>query len=134
MEYRICDVADLPEGERVIAEVGDIEIGVFNIKGRYVAYENRCMHQGGPVCRGRILGRWEEVLSPEKKVTHGRHSTTETDIVCPWHGWEYNVLTGQNIADPEISLRKIELIVDDGALVAVVPDPVSDGARASVHG
>lgn len=130
MEYRICDVADLPEGERVIAEVGDIEIGVFNIKGRYVAYENRCMHQGGPVCRGRILGRWEELLSPEKKVTQGRHSPTDTDIVCPWHGWEYDALTGQNIADPEIRLRKIELIVDDGALVALVPDE----AGARVHG
>ena len=128
MEYRICNVGDLPEGERVIAQVGDIEIGVFNIKGRYVAYENRCMHQGGPVCRGRILGRWEELLSPEKKVMRGRHSETQIDIVCPWHGWEYNALTGENIADAAIRLRKIELIVDDGALVALVPDEVGASA------
>lgn len=122
MEYRICNVEDLPEGERVIAEVGGIEIGVFNIKGRYVAYENRCMHQGGPVCRGRLLGRWEELLSPDKRVTDGRHSDTDIDIVCPWHGWEYDALTGENIADRTIRLRKIELFVDDGALVALVPD------------
>lgn len=122
MEYRICNVRDVPEGGRVIAAIGDMEIGVFNIKGRYVAYENRCMHQGGPVCRGRILGRWEELLSPEKKVTGGRHSETDIDIVCPWHGWEYDALTGENIADRTIRLRKIELIVDDGALVALVPE------------
>lgn len=130
MEYRVCDAADLPEGQRVIAQAGDIEIGVFNVKGRYLAYENRCMHQGGPVCRGRLLGRWEEQLSPEKKVTGGRHSPTEIDIVCPWHGWEYDVFTGEHIADPAIRLRRIEIIVDGGALVALVPDEVgavSDG-------
>lgn len=122
MEYRICNLDELPRGKRLLAQVGGIEIGVFNVDGQYVAFENRCLHQGGPVCRGRVLGRWEEVLSRERKVVDSRHSDTSIDIVCPWHGWEYDVFTGENIADPSLRLRKFEVVVDGDTIVALVPD------------
>lgn len=120
-EYSVCPAKELPPGERVLVAVGDIEIGVFNIGGGFVAYQNRCPHQGGPVCRGRLLGRWVEELSAEKRVIGGHHSTTDIDIVCPWHGWEYDARTGRNIADPSITLRRVEVAVEDGMIIAFVP-------------
>ncbi len=114
-EYTVCPITEFPEGSRLLVRVGDEEVGIFNVGGQLVAYKNRCAHQGGPVCRGRILGRWVEDLNAAKEVVGGHHSS-DMDIVCPWHGWEYDLLTGRNIADPSISLKAVDVVVRDGMI------------------
>lgn len=131
-EYKICPVSELPDGSRLLARMGDMEVGIFNVGGRIVAYENRCPHQGGPVCRGRILGRWVEDLGPNKEVVGGHHSS-DVDIVCPWHGWEYDLLTGRNIADPTISLTALEVVVRDGVICVRAGSPIFTAEAVPAH-
>ena len=90
--------------------VGDREIGVLQHAGRFYAYENRCVHQGGPVCEGRILGRVEVVLAEDKTVLGERFSDTETHLICPWHGYEYDLETGECAADRRRRLRRFEVV------------------------
>jgi nitrite reductase/ring-hydroxylating ferredoxin subunit len=71
---------------RKIVTVGSREIGVLHYEGQFYAYENRCIHQGGPVCEGRILGRVEAVLADDKTMLGERFSDTEIHLICPWHG------------------------------------------------
>jgi nitrite reductase/ring-hydroxylating ferredoxin subunit len=101
---------DFEDGARKIIAVGAREIGVLHHEGEFFAYENRCVHQGGPVCEGRILGRVELVLAEDKTVLGERFSATETHLICPWHGYEYDLRTGECAADRRLRLRRYEVV------------------------
>lgn len=118
-EVHVGTRADFDSGARTIMTVGDREIGVLHHDGRFYAYENRCVHQGGPVCEGRILGRVEAVLADDKTVSGERFSATEIHLICPWHGYEYDLATGECAADRRMRLRRYE-IVERGDEIYVV--------------
>jgi nitrite reductase/ring-hydroxylating ferredoxin subunit len=42
--FEVCPVADLAPGERVIADLDGVEVGVFNVDGEYYALKNDCPH------------------------------------------------------------------------------------------
>ena len=119
-EYRVGPVDAIPERDGVLITAGDLEIGVFNLGGRFRAYENRCRHQGGPVCTGEILGRYEQVLRADGTVEGERFNDDEVRIACPWHGWEYDLETGECTADRRFRLRRFQVTVRDGDLYVVV--------------
>jgi nitrite reductase/ring-hydroxylating ferredoxin subunit len=58
--HAAAKMADIPAGGRIIAKVPafgkQIEVGVFNVGGRFFAYRNVCPHAGAPVCEGKICG------------------------------------------------------------------------------
>lgn len=107
------------ETRRVVA-VGDTEVGVIFHQDQFFAYENRCVHQGGPVCEGRIMGRVEAVLADDKTLIGERFSDTETHLVCPWHGYEYDLATGECAADRRLRLRRYDVVVRGEEVYVVV--------------
>jgi nitrite reductase/ring-hydroxylating ferredoxin subunit len=113
-EHHIGARADLTDGRRVLVEVGGVEVGVLEHEGTVYAYENRCVHQGGPVCEGVIIGRVEEVLDEAGLSRGGRFSTEQTHIVCPWHGFEFELTTGVCVADPRRRLRGFRVVEREG--------------------
>lgn len=113
-EHRVCPWDEIPERGGVLAVIDDVEVGVFRVHGRVHAWENRCRHQGGPVCTGLVIGRLEAVVAPDGTVERERLSDEEIHVVCPWHGWEYNLETGALAADPRIRLRRVPAFVRDG--------------------
>jgi nitrite reductase/ring-hydroxylating ferredoxin subunit len=100
--------------DRALVTHGDLVIGVFRVKGSYYAYQNRCAHQGGPVCEGLILGKVEAVLGSDREVVRERFSETELHLICPWHGYEYHLETGRCAPEPRLSLRRFEVVERDG--------------------
>jgi len=93
--YVVATVAEIPPGERKIVEVAGRSIGVFNVGGSFYALRNRCPHQGGPLCRGRLSGGVVSTRPGEYEWTR------DGEILrCPWHGWEFDVRTGQSWFDP----------------------------------
>lgn len=119
-EYRVGAIADFADRSGVLVEAGGIEVGVFMVKGRLNAYENRCRHQGGPVCTGEIIGRYEQVVLPDGTIGGERFDDDEMRIACPWHGWEYDLATGECTADRRFRLRRIEVRELDGEAYVVV--------------
>lgn len=105
---------DLPPGERAILEVEGIEIGVFNVEGEYYALANYCVHQGGPGCSGRITGMVTE--DGDGRLTYDRRGEI---VCCPWHGWEYDITTGEQLAEPALKLPTYDVVVRDGGLYVV---------------
>jgi len=118
-EYRVGPIGEIAERSGVLVQAGDVEVGVFNVKGRLHAYENRCRHQGGPVCTGEIIGRYEAVLRADGTVAGERFADDEVRIACPWHGWEYDLETGECTADRRFKLRRIEVRVREGEAYVV---------------
>jgi nitrite reductase/ring-hydroxylating ferredoxin subunit len=110
----VCREGDIPERDGVLVELDGREVGIFKLDGRLVAYENRCVHQGGPVCTGRIVGRYEELIDGEGYSRGERLAEQAPRLICPWHGWEFDLATGQCMVDRRRWLRRHALEVRDG--------------------
>ena len=95
-------------------QIDGAEVFVFQHRDKYYAYENNCPHAGGPVGEGTVIGKVEAVLDEERRVVQERFSETEFHIVCPWHGYEYDIETGRCAADGRIRLRKYKAFEKDG--------------------
>jgi nitrite reductase (NADH) small subunit len=120
VEVLVGGRSEFDDGGRRLISAGGTEIGVLLHDGEFVAYENRCVHQGGPVCEGKIIARVEAVLGDNKTMLGERFSGTETHIVCPWHGYEYDLATGECAADRRLRLRRYEVIVRGDEIYVVV--------------
>lgn len=99
--HPVCPVVELQPGLRKIVTIDRVEIGVFNVGGEYHAYRNICPHAGAPVCVGKIGGT--TLPSPVYEYNYGRENCI---IRCPWHGWEFDLKTGEHLVDPQTRLKK----------------------------
>ena len=86
---------DLPPGQRTIVAVKGLSIGVFNVKGEFYALNNRCPHQGGPLCLGRLTGLGVATIPGQMTWTRSGEI-----LRCPWHMWEFDIKTGRALVDP----------------------------------
>ncbi len=112
--------SEFEDRDRKIIAQGDLEIGIFRVNGDFYAYENNCVHQGGPICQGKILNKVEEVLADDKTSKGLKFSETDVHIVCPWHGYEYNLKTGRHPGDKNVRLKPFEVKVSDGEVYVIV--------------
>lgn len=119
-ELAVGPAAEFGNLDRRIVLDDDRKIGVFRVNDRFVAYENTCRHQGGPVCEGKIVGKVEAVLEDDRNVVREKHSATTKHLACPWHGYEYNLETGEASGDPSLKLRQFEVVERDGMVYVVV--------------
>jgi nitrite reductase/ring-hydroxylating ferredoxin subunit len=94
-KHRVGTVDEIPPDGRKIVEVQGRSIGVFNIGGEFYAIRNTCPHQGGALCEGRVTG-FIMARAPGD-YTYTRRGEI---IRCPWHGWEFDIKTGQSWFDP----------------------------------
>ena len=115
-EYSAGKVTDYADGDRKVVECGEFEVGVFRIDGDFFAWHNRCAHRAGPVCQGRIMQRVIEPLAGDRTVRTQQYDPAETQIICPWHGYEYSIRTGCHQGNPRIRLRKAELAIREGEI------------------
>lgn len=102
----------VPEGGRLVVDVGDKTIGIFRVGGKLYAWNNKCAHQGGPVCQGKIIPRVTEVIEPGGESRGFTFDESKLHIVCPWHGFEYDIRTGIHPGRP--SARLIRVAVEEG--------------------
>ena len=107
---------DVLEGGRVVVDVDGVEIGIFRLDGELYAWENRCMHAGGPVCQGKLMNRVVERLDDSKRSL-GDDFSDQLHIVCPWHGYEYDVRTGEHPADASVRLRSVKVEEREGEIL-----------------
>jgi 3-phenylpropionate/trans-cinnamate dioxygenase ferredoxin subunit len=107
----VATVDEIPPGGRKIVEVGGRSIGVFNLSGEFFALRNNCPHEGGPLCVGPICG----LVSSERPGEY-EYSRQGEIVRCPWHGWEFDIRTGQSWFDPrKVRVRRYEVTVEAGA-------------------
>lgn len=115
--HRVGRLADFPEGSHLVVDAGGREIGIFNVRGRLYALPNVCLHQSGPLCRGRTSGTlaasaetgWKRVWIKEGEI-----------IICPWHGLEFEIVTGRCLAFPSRRLPVYAVRVEgDGVFVSL---------------
>jgi 3-phenylpropionate/trans-cinnamate dioxygenase ferredoxin subunit len=97
----IAPAAELPNGERLFVELGDKPIVIFNIAGQLFAIGDVCTHDDGPLGDGLI---------------------EDHNIVCPRHGAEFDVRTGQAVQMPAvIDIPAYPVQVRDGIIFVGIP-------------
>ena len=100
------------DGSRIIVETDGLEIAVFRHGEEYFALANYCIHQGGPLCEGGLTGttdvsedQWDWTYDGEKR-----------NIMCPWHGWTFDITTGVSVKDQSYAVPSYEVEVEDGTV------------------
>jgi nitrite reductase/ring-hydroxylating ferredoxin subunit len=118
--YLVCRSDELKDGDRRVVSCDGTEVGVFRVDGALVAWHNECPHRQGPVCQGRIYKRVLEPVGPEGTVRELAYDEGTTNIVCSWHGYEFDLKTGLNQGSGRIRLRRATLEEKDGQVYVVV--------------
>ena len=89
MEYiRVADLAELPANKMIMVVVGDREVLLANVEGSYYAIANKCSHLGGSLVKGSLEG---------------------SIVTCPRHGAQFDLKTGQAVADAKIGFLKMKV-------------------------
>ena len=97
----IAPVSELPNGERLFVELGDKPVVIFNIAGQFFAIGDVCTHDDGPLGDGDLEGY---------------------NIVCPRHGAEFDIRTGQAVQMPAVvDIPAYPVAVRDGMLFIGLP-------------
>ena len=105
----VAEVDDIPEGERLIVEIEGREIAVFNVDDAFYALSNYCVHQGGPACEGLISGTM--AVDEDRELSYSRDGEI---VSCPWHGWEFDIKSGEHLAPSNHRLPTYSVEVRDG--------------------
>ena len=119
--YLVGRLDEFNEGGRKVVACDGTEIGVFMLDGELYAWYNNCAHMRGPICQGRIYKRVVEPVADGPHDAHARlRARTHTHIVCPWHGYEFDLKTGQHPGSARHRLRKAKLEIADGEVYVVL--------------
>jgi nitrite reductase/ring-hydroxylating ferredoxin subunit len=86
---------DIAEGERKLYNVNGRDVVIFRRDNEYFGLLNRCPHRGASLCEGRFVSNITSE-GPGEYEFHG----DEKMLACPWHGWEFDIRTGQSYFDP----------------------------------
>lgn len=130
MEKHIVGRAkDLPPGSRKLIDVAGTSIGVFNVNEQFFALRSSCPHQGAPLCRGKVTGT--TIAEKPFEIQYGREGEI---IKCPWHGWEFDITSGQSVFNPhKVKVRTYEVTVegpeidDEDPSIETYPVTVEEG-------
>jgi 3-phenylpropionate/trans-cinnamate dioxygenase ferredoxin subunit len=119
----VATVEEIPPGGRKIVEVAGRLIGVFNVDGEFFALRNRCPHQGGPLCSGKVAGLVQSTVPGDYS-----YSRPGEMLRCPWHGWEYDIRTGQSWWDPgRTRVRSYDVTIEAGGQIDQDSNPPAPG-------
>lgn len=91
-------IEDFPQGSRKTIELSaGRELALYNINGEFYAIDNFCPHKGAPLAEGNLC---------------------EHVIECDWHGWQFDVRTGECLTVRE-KIETYEVLVEDGVVKIV---------------
>ena len=115
---KVADVGDLPEGRVKTVTARTTSICLSHFDGQWAAMDNRCPHQGGPLGEGSIE----------------RGIDDKCWIRCPWHGWDFDPLTGAPPGGHEDTGQKIYPVElrDDSVFVGLEPEPEAPRTTSDV--
>jgi 3-phenylpropionate/trans-cinnamate dioxygenase ferredoxin subunit len=128
-KYIVATADEIPSGGRKALVVKGRPIVIFNREGEYFALLDRCPHSGAKLSFGTLIG----VIEASQPGEFCRSRPGEM-LKCPWHGWEFDIRTGQSWCDPDATkARSFDVSVEDacelskGPFVAETFDVSQDG-------
>ena len=128
-DVNVGPAASFADPGRKLIDSAGTEVGVFRLGDEFFAYENVCPHVGGPACQGKIIAKVEEVIAPDRTSKGLEFSKTKINVVCPWHGYEFDIRTGRHHGNQRYRLKPVKVRVEKGDVIVSLPD---DGKNQNV--
>ena len=98
---RVATPAEIAAGQGRLVESGGLSVAVFNAgEGRYYACGGSCPHEDGPLAEGWLEGE---------------------SVVCPWHGFSFDLASGRCLVDPDLAIRVYAVRVTNDAVEVDLP-------------
>ena len=91
----VCREHECPPGQAREVIVDGRVVALFHADGEFYALDGVCPHQGGPLGEGQLQG---------------------CVVTCPWHGWQFDVRTGQHQISSQIRHPAYPVKVEGGAV------------------
>lgn len=91
----VAQADDLPSGARIVVDVDNVWVAVFNVGGSFYAIEDLCTHDDGPLAEGDLIG---------------------LTIECPRHGATFSLETGKATLPAVQPVARYAVQVEDGAV------------------
>lgn len=92
--HELCKTSEVPEGTCKAFSVNGKGVALHHVEGKFYATQDFCRHKGGSLGKGTLEG---------------------AVVICPLHGWRFDVTTGDCLTQPHC--RKLALfptsVVDD---------------------
>lgn len=96
---RVAAVSDFRPGTIKEIEIQGKPIALANVSGQFYAIDNICLHRGGPLGQGWVEG---------------------DRVECPWHGWQFDLKTGECAFNPSAKLPTYEVKVEGGDVLVAL--------------
>lgn len=96
---RIAAVSEIPPGACGEFIANGRVVALYNVAGQYHALDGICPHQGGPLGKGTLCG---------------------PVVTCPWHGFQFDVTTGQHQTSKSLTHPTIPVKVESGEILVEV--------------
>lgn len=119
-DHVIAEEGDIPPGERFIIQLEGKEIAVFRKDDQYHAFLNWCPHQGGPACEGTVTGTQESTFDRDTLGLTIQWTREDEVLNCPWHGWEFDITSGECLSRPNVKLPSYPVKVQDGEIIVSI--------------
>lgn len=81
---KASSVSDVPNNQGKVVDLNGTSVALFNVNGQFCAIANTCPHRGGPLGEGDLEG---------------------SVVTCPWHGWQFDVITGKSPVNPAAGVK-----------------------------
>ena len=95
----IARASECPPGASIERVAGDRIVALANVAGRFHAIDGLCPHQGGPLGTGTLCGQ---------------------TLTCPWHGWQFDVATGQHGLSRTVRQEVFQVRERDGLVEVLI--------------
>lgn len=104
--HRVAATSDIPANTMRAFVVEGRRILVIHHASGFSAGDNSCPHRGGPLCEGDLL---------------------RNEVVCPWHLWGFDVVTGKNDRFPEVAMVMHEVKIENDSVLVRLNSPKEQG-------
>lgn len=98
---RVASADEIPVGTGKELAASNRVIALYNVDGQFHALDGVCPHAGGPLGQGTLDGNV---------------------VTCPWHGWQFNVTSGQHCLNASLQHTSFPVKVDNGIVYVSLED------------
>jgi nitrite reductase (NADH) small subunit len=99
--HLLASVDQFPPGTACEHIVAGRVVAIFNVEGQFFALDGICPHQGGPLGKGTLVG---------------------CVVTCPWHGFQFDVRSGQHTTTPNLRQPAIPVKAEAGNVYVELAD------------
>jgi nitrite reductase/ring-hydroxylating ferredoxin subunit len=99
-QVRVAAASDVPPGTAKEVMADDQVVALFNVEGTFYALDGVCPHAGGPLGEGTLRG---------------------SVVTCPWHGWQFDVKTGENCLNRKMTHKSFAVKIEGNDVLVELP-------------